>query len=272
MSFDVIIPTCSNISNKHFSLYFTIRSLLNQSLQPQNVIVVENLNYHETRFEIEKEFGKLVSVIDGTAKVNNISYSRNLGARFANSDLLIFMDDDVVLGYHTHFEKIVKNMNGLDFYCGAFRYWTKTDWPHYLDRFFPIAHIRHILRHKSFLPKSVDRLTGEPNFHEYSFIGHFGAIRRQCFSEVGGFDERFLSWSYQDTDLMMRLCHANFIYDLMCNDDIFIYHLSHAVDKSASRETNKALYDENQKNLGVNFHLNHFFGIFDDDNYAILTR
>jgi GT2 family glycosyltransferase len=271
MQIDVVIPTCNNFSQKSFSLYYTLRSILNQSVQPNKIVVVENFSYAETKIKVAESFGELVMVIDGTRKQQNISYARNLGVGAGHSELIILMDDDVIIGKSDSFERISAKMHNLDFYCGAFRYWTKPDWPRFLTRSYPISHIRQILRHKSYLPKSIERLTGQPNFHEFSFIGHFGAIKRKVFEEINGFDEEFKSWSYQDTDLMLRLCKQEYVYDLMYSDDLFVYHLAHGADKSTFVEVNKVLYNDKQKKLGVTFHLNHFFGIFDDDSYSILS-
>jgi GT2 family glycosyltransferase len=201
----------------------------------------------------------------------NISYARNLGAKQGNAELILFIDDDVVVGRNHFFELIIARMRNLDFSCGARRYWTRTDWSSYLEKTYSITHIQNILHYKTYLPKSVERITGNPSFHEFSFIGHFGAIKRSVFEKVNGFDELFKEWSYQDTDLMMRLCADGFQYGLLHYDEISVYHLSHGVDKFAFQEINKNLFLEKQAQLGINFRLNHFFGIFDDDSYSILS-
>lgn len=271
MEIDVVIPTCNNFDSKNFSLYYTIRSILSQSIQPAKIIVVENIAYEKTKLCLEKEFGSLISVVDGTEKPKNISHARNIGASEGNAGLIVFIDDDVVVGKNHFFELLIARMKAIDFSCGAFRYWTRTDWNEYLNKSYPINHIQNILKYKTYLPKSIERLTGNPSFHEFSFIGHFGAVKRKIFEKVGGFDEMYKEWSYQDTDLMMRLCAAGFQYSLLCNDQISVYHLSHGVDKFTYQERNKELFLKKQESLGISFRLNHFFGIFDDDKYAILS-
>ena len=39
---DIIIPTAKSVEDSHFSICYTIRSILAQSHQPQNIFVVEN--------------------------------------------------------------------------------------------------------------------------------------------------------------------------------------------------------------------------------------
>lgn len=271
MSIDVVIPTCNNLESKNISLFYTIKSILSQSVQPRKINIVENVDFEPTKVYLDEEFGGLVNVIDGTTKPNNISYARNTGAKNGNSKLLIFIDDDVVISRNYHFEKMLSIMKQFDFCCGAARYWTRADWNSYLNKSFHISHIQNILSYKTYLPKSIERVTGNPSFQEYSFIGHFGAIKREIFEKVKGFDENYKEWSYQDTDLMMRLCVEGFQYSILSNEDISVFHLSHGVDKNAFLEYNKKLFLNKQRELGVNFHLNHFFGIFDDDKYSILS-
>lgn len=272
MEIDVVIPTANNITEKKFSLYYTIRSVLAQSVQPKNIIIVVNSTNSDNIFEkIKEEFGKTVVILDGTKMQNNISFARNVGAQYGGSEIILFMDDDVVIANNDSLFKISQKMQSLDFYCAAHRFWTNTNWEKMLRRDYTLNHIQHILTYKTFLPKSIERLTGKQNFHEYSFIGHFGAITRSVFNEIGAFDENYLGWSYQDTDLMMRLCKANYRHGLMYLDGISVFHLSHGVDKSKSTISNKNRFLEKQSEMGIKFHLNHFFGVFDDDEYSILT-
>lgn len=271
MSIDIVIPTCNNYLTKNYSLYYTIRSILSQSTLPDNIFVVENETYDETRSIVEKDFGRLVVVLDGTSKKKNISFARNYGANQGNSDLILFIDDDVIIGRNHFLELTVARMKNIDFACGAKRFWTRTDWYQYLNKSYSIHHIQNILKYKTYLPKSIERLSGNPSFHEFTFIGNFGIIKREVFDVVGRFDEGYKEWLYQDTDLMMRLCTEGYQYDLLENDQISVYHLAHGADKIKYQEINKELFLKKQEDLGIAFRLNHFFGIFDDDSYSILS-
>ena len=270
---DIIIPTAKHIEKSHSSIYYTIRSILTQSLQPKNIIVVENdyntgvcdfLHYH---------FGTLVRVIPNDGQRNNISYARNKGAAYSSSETLLFMDDDVVIGNNNFLKQIQEKMFHEDFYCGAYRYWSEANWHKYINKDCPLNHILRILKAKSFKPTSIERNSGNRNFHDFSFIGNFGAIKRAVFQEIGGFDEQYEGWTYQDTDLMMRLCEKEYSYQLMAYDDIYVYHLSHPADKSQYISKNRELFYEKQKQMNVKFHLSHFFGIFNSDaDLAIIQR
>lgn len=270
LKFNVIIPTFKN-DLKQNSLYFTLRSILAQTVLPNEIFVVDNDGSTSERKKLQDNFGDTIYILDGSKKRMNISYARNLAAYRSECDFLLFIDDDIVLGSINIFELLAKQMQYLDFYCGANRYWSKLHWHDQINKEYSIYHILNILKSTSFLPYSIDRDSGKTSYHHRSFIGNFGCINLKVFKELGGFDENFESWTYQDTDLMMRLANANKEYQLMANDGINIYHLSHGVEKHESRIRNKALFERKKKKLGINFHLNHFFGDFDSNFYSIIS-
>ena len=272
MSVDVIIPTSKNIKDSHFSICYTIRSILAQSYQPCNIIVVENVPNTDVSTILQSQFGRKVQVINGLCKPVNISYARNLGVQKGNSDVLLFMDDDVVIGRNDYFARIVDILKYNDFCCGAYRFWTRPEWHKYLSLDYQMNHNLQILKSKSFLPQSIERATGNKNCSEFSYIGNFGAIKRRVFNEIGGFDEQYEGWLYQDTDLMMRLCFNNYIYEIMSYTDMFCYHLGHPADKQLYRKVNKERFEKKQDELNIRFNNYNFFGRFEDETVAVITH
>ena len=154
-NFDVVIPTGKNIKQSDFSICYTIRSILAQDIQPRKIIIVINALNTGVEEVVNQQFGQLVTLVSGTECIHNISYARNLGAKNCNSETIIFMDDDVVLGYHDHFSRIQYIMEYNDFCCGAKRYWTTVNWAHYLSMDYPMNHNLLLLKSKSYLPLSA---------------------------------------------------------------------------------------------------------------------
>lgn len=273
MDIDIIIPTAKRIDESNYSICFAIRSILAQTIQPRSIIITLNEDNTITSKVVKDMFGDFVRIIKYNASIHNISYARNLGAKMSDSETIVFMDDDVVLGNNDILKTISARLEKEDFYCGAHRLWTPTHWARYFNLNDSINHIQRILQFCSFKPSSINRDSGTRAYNDFSFIGNLGAIKKVVFDKIGGFDEKFEGWTYQDTDLMMRLCVEGYSYLLMSTDGISVYHLSHPADKSEYRKTNRDLYYKKQQILNVKFHLNHFFGIFEplEDTYELVT-
>ena len=269
---DVVIPTGKNIEDSHYSICYTIRSIISQDLQPNNIVVVENMPKTGVREIIQQQFGNLVSVISGLEKSPNISFARNLGAKKCESDIIVFMDDDVVLGYSNYLKLINYIMSRNDFCCGANRLWTTTKWYKYLSLDYQMNHNLQILKAKTFTPNSIERSTGNRNFSEYTYIGNLGAIRREVFETVNGFDETYEGWLYQDTDLMMRLCYYGYSYEILSYSNMYCYHLSHPAEKQKYRKVNKDKYIQKQAKLGIQFSNANFFGRFEEDTTCAVIQ
>ena len=264
MSYSVIIPTIKDFVESHGSIAYTIRSILDQSVPADKIIVVSRENNTSTNEELLHRFENQIQLVTYPSDIMNISYSRNLGASYAESDNLVFMDDDVVLGEYNVVEIANRVLLHFDFCCGAKRLWTPLNWGDYLKELYPIEHTRRILQAVSFCPNSVNRasIRNVRSYHDYSYIGNFGAIRRSVFEAVNGFDEAYIGWIAEDTDLMMRLCYNKFSYHILANSGVKVYHLSHPVNKEATKNKNRNLLDAKMQNLGVKFSSGNFFGEF----------
>lgn len=270
MTIDVVIPTGKNIKESHYSICYTIKSILSQNYKVNKIYVVENSNNTEVKKIIKNFFGNFVEVLNGLDKTQNISYARNLGVKTGNSDIILFIDDDVIIGRNDFLLHIKDLMSYTDFCCGASRYWTILDWHRYLSLDYPMSHNLNILKAKSFLPNSIDRYSGKRSCHDFTYIGNFGAIKRSVFESINGFDEGYKRWLYQDTDLMMRLCTNKYSYEILSYFDIYCYHLSHSTNKEPYREINKKRYEQKQKELGIHFNSSNFFGRFQDEYLEVI--
>ncbi len=271
MLIDVVISTRNNESEKKFSLYYVIRSLLSQNIDNINIIIADNGSFDKTKENIRDTFGQKVNLIDTSGVSGNISASRNEAARCGRSDLIFFLDDDTILKHSNDLEKCVKVSMEVDFACGARRRWAPLAWPELIRTDDPVNKVTSTLECISNEPISINRISGKNIIDNRSYLANFGSIKRTVFESIRGFDEAYVGWGYQDTDLMWRLCVDGYKYDLFFKYDIEIFHLSHKVDKGANYEVNRQRFLEKQRLDGRFFHTNHFFEIYEHDGYSLFS-
>ena len=83
----VIIPTY----NRSKLLNRSIRSVLNQTYQPNEIIVVDNGSTDDTREMVSKNFRKICYIYHDK---KGVSSARNAGIRISKSDWTSFLDSD----------------------------------------------------------------------------------------------------------------------------------------------------------------------------------
>ncbi|MHA1833452.1 MAG: glycosyltransferase family 2 protein [Candidatus Baldrarchaeia archaeon] len=99
MRISVVIPTKNRFNN----LVGVIRSLLAQSIRPNEIIIVDDSDgevYHKSKkylrnLKIENNEIKIFH-LKGTGE--GVNSARNLGVDKATGDIVLFLDDDVILG------------------------------------------------------------------------------------------------------------------------------------------------------------------------------
>ncbi|MBI5195721.1 MAG: glycosyltransferase family 2 protein [Nitrospirae bacterium] len=97
----VIIPTY----NRPEELKNCVKSLLEQTVKPYEIIIVDDGNLKELPFEKEcKEAG--IRYLYLKKDTPGLTASRNLGIKASTGDIIFFLDDDVVL-YSDYTEKIL---------------------------------------------------------------------------------------------------------------------------------------------------------------------
>jgi glycosyltransferase involved in cell wall biosynthesis len=268
--FSVVIPTVNNKSEKCFSLSHVIRAVLAQRDADFEIIIVDD-NGSDGTTEAVTQLFPVVRVVHSNHPRHNLGYVRNLGSSHASGDILVFIDDDMVLSDQHVLRKVSGIMRDNDFCCGAYRYWTSIYWHKYIHLAEPATSTLRTLKSISVLPCGVNKLNGFRDLNEFTFIGNFGAIQRNTFDSVHGFNEGFQGWGFEDTELLMRLCMSNTRYALLHEHEISAFHLTHASDVQADFVENMRRFNDLELERGFYFHVNHFFGVYEADGFSLLT-
>jgi glycosyltransferase involved in cell wall biosynthesis len=271
MVIDVVISTKDNIQTKNFSLFYVIRALLHQSALALNITIADNGSTDDTSGALQRAFGQKINLIDTSAWSGNLSASRNLAAACGNAQRILFLDDDMVLNGPETLPESLEIASKVDFACGARRLWAPITWPELIRPDDPVGKVLSTLRHTAYEPFSINRVSGKRIIDNRSYLANFGIVSRDAFSKLGGFDENYVGWGYQDTDLMYRLCLHQFEYALFSNYEISVFHLAHRVDKGPGFDVNRQRFFEKQCREGRFFYTNHFFELYENDGYSLFS-
>ena len=167
---------------------------------PAEIIVVEQTGHVEREIKkILSQFGNKGHLIE--LKIPNAQMARNEGARVAQSEILLFLDDDVVPDRHL-IGAHLKNYSDCSIHAIAGFYLepgekasdiinVKTWWR-------PLTKIEKV-------PALYNKRIESPLWPSCN-----GSIRKEVFMKIGGFDERFEYTFLDDTDLSVRLLRAGY--------------------------------------------------------------
>lgn len=187
MSISVIVP----VHNKPSELSQCLRALSECLGQPCELIVVDD----QSTENISEIAGRYGARFFRTPQRGGPALARNIGAKHARGEILLFVDADVVVPRDTL--NIVRQCFGeapnLVALFGSY-----DDEPACTDFFSLYKNLMHHYVHQSSNPDAV------------TFWAGCGAVRRTAFETLGGFDtEKYPLSSIEDIELGVRLIRNN---------------------------------------------------------------
>jgi glycosyltransferase involved in cell wall biosynthesis len=206
-SISVIIPTY----NRSWSLKRCIDSVLNQSLPPDDIIIVDDGSNDSTP-KLLNSYNDKIKVI--TTSQQGVSAARNIGVQNSNSEWIAFLDSDD----EWHPDKLKNqwtfHQENPYFKCSQ----TKEIWIRDGVRVNPP---KHLIKKSGFIfEKSLKNCMITPS----SFL-----IQKDLFWELQGFDENFKTC--EDYDLWLRLTAFNEVP--LIDEDLLIRYGGHEDQLSA---------------------------------------
>ena len=168
----VIIP-CYNCQDV---IHDCVKSLVNNTLVPKEIILVDDCSNDRTSEELEKifqEYNNLVSVVR-TKQNSGPATARNVGAKTAKNDLFFFVDSDTQLEQDA-LERFVKRIKDYDAVVGVY-----SETP---------LNFGFVPLYKAWLYSEMLGNKGVCSYDQFS--ASCAGILSKVFWEVGGYDEWF---------------------------------------------------------------------------------
>jgi len=184
----VIIPAY----NSRTTIEKCLTSILDQNYPNIEVIVIDDNSHDDTLRKVRKFSVKTIS----NTKTMGVAYSRNTGAKIASSDILVFVDSDVVVppdGIYRIMKTLTEQTNTLI----VFGNYSENS-----------QNLSFISDYKNM--DLVYRSNLAPSYLDFA-VAFFLAIRKKTFEESGGFSETFSGSSVEDMEFGYRVCKGEYV-------------------------------------------------------------
>lgn len=186
--------------------FTTLESIVNQSVPPSEIIIVDDKSEKIDLASIENSVPKSITLIVKSNKENmGASYSRNLGSSLATTDFLVFFDDDdysLIDRAKIHLEAFVDG-SLVSYVSSRKTYPNGYSVEHLNPDINPYLVTPQLLVRKLLFGKSYPNLIGD-------IPSATLAMAKSAFSAVGGFDVKLRR--LEDADLAIRLSLQKFTF------------------------------------------------------------
>lgn len=201
MRFSVIVP----VHNGEGYLQRCLQALFKSSRKPDEIVVVDDASTDSSADCARQGGARVLSLANGP---NGPAAARNRGAGIAEGDVLVFVDADVMVHPDTllKVEHYLASHPDVPALFGSY-----DDSPPHRGLVTLYKNLQHHFVHQHGQREAS------------TFWAGAGAIRRDVFLKMGGFDERYARPSVEDIELGLRLRRAGFRIWLC--PDILVTHL-----------------------------------------------
>jgi GT2 family glycosyltransferase len=248
----VVIP-CHNNS---WQLYGVLTALNYQSTRPETVVVVDDnsslLEQQKLRAlckTLAASYQKLPPPRTELEALGRRSHARNAGTKSLDTDLILYLDGDMLLGpryieeikhYHAELRGIYMRgqrygipatlqAKGIDVCLSevAKQRWLRTA----LSTDY-VVHSTDFAWKKAYAEAYYDKW-------EWCASNNL-SIRNEDASKIGYWDENFVGWGEEDIDFSFRLYKSGLIPIFLASENAASYHLEHHIDHKTNAFTLKA--------------------------------
>jgi glycosyltransferase involved in cell wall biosynthesis len=215
MSTSVVI--CAYTMDRWDDLVAAVQSSLDQSLRPDEVIVI--VDYNEDLYRrAEHELGTSPVVILNNKTTKGLSGARNTGVAFSSGEIVAFLDDDAY-AEHDWLERLVVPL--ADPMVAGVGGWVLPHWEGQAPKWLPESFYWILGCSYAGLPATNSRLRNP--------IGANMALRRSVFTQVGGFTSGIgrigqIPLGCEETELCIRYTSHFSDHRFVLNRDAIVHH------------------------------------------------
>lgn len=228
------------------------------------IVVNDNSNpFEEDRLEclsrnLGAHYSRLPSPRNPLEALGRRSHARNIGTKCLDTDIILYLDGDMLLGpkyikeikyYHSVLQGIYVRGNRYSI-AAAYQVKGMECCLNYVTRrqiskeTSPLAYITrppNVRRKKAYKAAYYDKWAW--------CASNNLSVRNEHVSQVGYWDENFVGWGEEDIDFSFRLYQLGLSPILLMGDNAVSYHLEHPIDY----ETNTLTLKENARYLMSKF-------------------
>jgi len=242
LTLGLVIP-CHNNPRQ---LYCVLTSLLHQTVPPENIIVVDDNSdsWHEEKLRslcrrFRAVYRKLSAPRNRVEALGRRSHARNVGTLCLNTDVVLYVDGDILLspGY----------VEEIKFYHRALPEVYIRGQRFSIPRKYQASGIEVCLnaiseRQASEMPASVEYVTCPDDFvwqnaYQEACLDQWEwcasnnlSVRREYVARIGYWDENFYGWGEEDIDFSFRLHQLGLTPIVIISSAAAAYHLDHDID------------------------------------------
>lgn len=260
LKLSIVILTHNNYELKNGCVETVLLSILNQVNVMFEIIIVDNNSNIDNRVLLKQFVDDLIRKVNGNIEIkyifndyNNIASGRNIGAKHAKNDVLVFIDDDIFFVQNDVLYKLSKAYRLKKYGYAASRKWTNPEW-----------YLRARTDYNKKLEKSgccEDVIYEEPNPEVRNkkdnrhllrtYIGNFGYVDKKLFQDIGGWCEEFCGYGLEDDFMALKLYIEEGAPLVL--DNIEVVHVWHKIGKEdyENLSKNKLVYNEKLKQYGI---------------------
>lgn len=248
-SLGVVIP-CHDSS---VQLSGVLRSLAAQTTRPEQVVVVDDNSNPQEGVRLRRLcashsaiYHRLPPPVDRSEALGRRSHARNAGSRCLDTDLILYLDGDMLLGpgyieeirrYHVRLGRVY--VRGPRYSISAAAQGRGIDEclnqigsP---DRAGDMAGVEYAMPPSDFTWK---RAWGSGYYDKWQWCaGNNLSVRRSEAAQIGLWDENFFGWGEEDIDFSYRLHRHGLVPIFLASRHAACYHLDHPVDHKKNTST-----------------------------------